>query len=56
MGTFANSEDPDEMPHSATFHLGLQCFRENFLFFEIILQGSNRNSKTQFHDLSMIFP
>ena len=25
MGTFANSEDPDEMPHSAAFHLGQQC-------------------------------
>ena len=23
MGTFANGEDPDEMPHQAAFHLGL---------------------------------
>ena len=25
MGTFTNSEDPDEMPHNAAFHLGLHC-------------------------------
>ena len=24
--TLANSEDPDEMPHNAAFHLGLHCF------------------------------
>ena len=23
MGTFANGEDPGEMPHQAAFHLGL---------------------------------
>ena len=23
MSTFANSEDPDEMPHNAAFHQGL---------------------------------
>ena len=23
--TFTNSEDPDEMPHNATFHQGLHC-------------------------------
>ena len=31
MGTLANSEDPDEMPHNATFHQGLQCLlRQNW--------------------------
>ena len=25
MGTMANNEDPDEMPHSAAFHQGLHC-------------------------------
>ena len=25
MGTFINSEDPDEMPHYAAFHQGLYC-------------------------------
>ena len=25
MGTFANGEDPDEMPLNAAFHLGLHC-------------------------------
>ena len=25
MGTFSNSEDPDEMQHNATFHQGLHC-------------------------------
>ena len=25
MGTMANSEDPDEMPHNAVFHQGLHC-------------------------------
>ena len=25
MGTFTNSEDPDEMPHDVAFHQGLHC-------------------------------
>ena len=25
MGTFANSENPDEMQHNAEFHQGLHC-------------------------------
>ena len=25
MGTFANSEDPDEMLHNAAYHQGLHC-------------------------------
>ena len=25
MATFANSEDPDEMQHNETFHLGFHC-------------------------------
>ena len=25
MGTYANSEDPDEMQHNAAFHQGLHC-------------------------------
>ena len=25
MGTLANSEDPDEMPHNAASHQGLHC-------------------------------
>ena len=25
MGTLANSEDPDEMSHNATFHQGPHC-------------------------------
>ena len=25
MGTFANNEDPDEMPHNAAFHMGPHC-------------------------------
>ena len=25
MGTFANSEDPDEMPQNVAFHQGLHC-------------------------------
>ena len=25
MGTLTNNEDPDEMPHHATFHQGLHC-------------------------------
>ena len=31
MGTFANSEDPDEMPYNAAFHHGLHCllYRQN---------------------------
>ena len=45
MGTLANSEDPDKMPHDAAFHQGLLClprkkliFRErNTIFWEIII-------------------
>ena len=30
MGTMANGEDPDEMPHKAAFHQGLLCLlRQN---------------------------
>ena len=30
MGTYANSEDPDEMLHNAAFHQGLHCLlRQN---------------------------
>ena len=30
MGTLANSEDPDEMPHNVAFHQGLHCLlRQN---------------------------
>ena len=30
MGTLANSEDSDEMPHNVTFHQGLHCkLRQN---------------------------
>ena len=40
MGTLVNSEDPNEMPHIAAFHLGPDCllFRERniIFFFEII--------------------
>ena len=25
LDALANSEDPDEMPHKAAFHLGLHC-------------------------------
>ena len=25
MGTLANNENPDEMPHNAAFHQGLHC-------------------------------
>ena len=27
MDTLANSEDPDEMQHNATFHQGLHCLQ-----------------------------
>ena len=30
MGTLTNSEDPDELPHFATFYQGLHCLlRQN---------------------------
>ena len=41
MGTFTNSEDPDEMlPHKVAFHQGLHCLgkiiprQKNTIFFE----------------------
>ena len=27
IGTLANSEDPDEMPHDIAFHQGLHCLQ-----------------------------
>ena len=47
MVNFANSEDPDEMPHNAAFHQGLHCLpRQNrssevkyFLTFNNFLTG-----------------
>ena len=32
MGTFINSEDPDEMPHYAAFHQGLYCLLGKKIF------------------------
>ena len=32
MGTFANSADPDEMPHNAAFHQGLHHHNHNQIF------------------------
>ena len=31
MGTFTNSEDPDEMPHNVAFHQGLHCLLRSYL-------------------------
>ena len=40
MGTFANSEDPDEMQNEAAFHQGLHCLlrykRYTIYFLKII--------------------
>ena len=36
MGTFTNSEDPDEMPHNAAFHQGLHCLLKQIRFSEKI--------------------
>ena len=44
MGTFTNSEDPDEMLHSAAFHQGLHClllkvkeiFRQKIQYFFLL--------------------
>ena len=38
MGTFTNSEDPDEMPHNVAFHQGQHCTR--------ILGKQSRNINT----------
>ena len=35
MVNFANSEDPDEMPHNAAFHQGLHCFLRQNLSSEV---------------------
>ena len=29
MGTLANRDEPDEMPHSAAFHQGYHCLGQN---------------------------
>ena len=31
MGTFTNSEDPDEMPHYAAIYQGLHCNGKKYL-------------------------
>ena len=38
MGTMASNEDPDEMPHIAAFHQGLDC-----------LTRQNRSSEVEIH-------
>ena len=42
MGTMANSEDPDEMPHKAAFHQGLHCCQDeiNFQRMKSVFSGS----------------
>ena len=36
MGTFTNSEDPNEMSHYAVFHQGLHClYEEKCIFLKI---------------------
>ena len=40
MGTFANCEDPDEMPQNMAFHQGLHCFL-----------GQNQPTETEIHFL-----
>ena len=44
MGTYANSEDSDEMQHNAAFHQGLHC-----------LLGLNQPSGTEIHHKWLIF-
>ena len=49
MGTFTNSEDPDEMPHNAAFLQGLHCLylgkkslqTKNTISFKVISQHPN---------------
>ena len=44
MSSFANNEDPDEMPHYTAFHQGLHCLlgqkqsleKENTIYLELI--------------------
>ena len=38
MGTLANSEDPDEMPHKAVFHQSLHCLLKQNLSSEREIQ------------------
>ena len=33
MGTFASSEDPDEMPQNVTFYQGMHCQKKKFNIF-----------------------
>ena len=40
ISTLTNSEDPDEMPHYAAFHLGLHC---------VLRQKRSSKKETQFH-------
>ena len=35
MGTLANSEDPDEIPHNAAFHQGFHCLLRHNQYSEI---------------------
>ena len=48
MGTLANSEDPDEMPHCAAFHHSLHCLlRQN---------GCSKKEKQYFGDIMTCDP
>ena len=57
MGTLSNSEDPDEMPHNAAFHLGLRCLlRMKMIFRErnTILFGNNNLCTTSSHPMLIV--
>ena len=41
MGTYANGEDPDEIPHGVAFHQGLHC---------LLTQNQSSEKETQFLD------
>ena len=50
MGTFANSEDFEEMLHHATFHQGLHC-----LLRQKIIRDRNINPESMFSSLQHTF-
>ena len=56
-GTFTNSEDPDEMPHNAAFHLGQHClskksFRQKIT---ILIKNYNQTPLNMCNGLSQVF-
>ena len=64
MGTLANSEDPDEMPQDAAFHMGLHCLLRlnkssekeiQYFFWKLIITSVTPQYNTMDHLVFIVY-